>query len=113
MSISVTSLRRKYPHPVSGRGSCYGQYCVAGALSKEVGQGFDFPRWEQLRDAVETATGINHYLMNDAHNELFRELCENVIALNDHGYFDAAWNKLGVLLKWKQPPCKNRVAHWR
>jgi len=98
--ITLTSLKRKYPHPVRGVGSDDGQYCVGGALCREVGNEIDFPRWEQLRDAVEKATLINHYVLSNEDNELFRGQCIKVIEMNDIGNFDGAWRELGYLLRW-------------
>ena len=99
--ISVTYLRKKYPRPVRSMGSCDGEYCVAGALCCEVGMAIYFPRWEQLRDAIELATQINHYTVSDEDNELFRGQCVKIIEMNDIGNFEGAWRELRNLLLWK------------
>lgn len=99
--ISVTYLRKKYPHPVRGAGSFGEQYCVGGALCCEVGMAIHFPRWEQLRDAIELATQINHYTVSDEDNEVFRGQCIKIVEMNDIGNFEGAWRELGNLLHWK------------
>ena len=99
--IGITKLKRKYPHPRRGIGSCDDDYCVGGSLCIETGIGVRFPRWEQLRDAVEIASGINKYVLSDDDAETFRSRCMDVIRLNDSGLFNEAWAALKWLLRWK------------
>ena len=98
--VGVTALRKKYPHPCRGIGSRDEDYCVGGSLCIEMGMGVRFPRWEQIRDAVEAATGLNHYVLSDDDNGTLRGRCMDVIRLNDSGLFGEAWNALKWLLHW-------------
>lgn len=99
--ISIGYLRNKYPYPRRGIGSDEDDYCVGGSLCIETGIAVRFPRWEQLRDAVEKATGLNKYVLSDDDQETFRNRCMDVIRLNDSGLFNEAWKALKWLLRWK------------
>ena len=98
--ISVTRLRKKFPHPVRGLQGQFTGYCVAGALCSEVGMvDCEFPNQVQLRDALLKATGAQWYEIEDAEAERIWNDIAKVIALNDIGEFESAWKTLGVLIR--------------
>jgi hypothetical protein len=95
--ISVTRLKRKYPNPERGIVGC--NYCVGGALCREVGIDRDFPDADQLRDAILKANRkIDWYAISDMDREYLWSLIQGVILSNDTGDFDRAWKLLGQLL---------------
>lgn len=104
MRISVTKLKRKYPHPVRGMVSRGCDYCVGGALCKETAIGdIDFPNQQQIRDAVLLANPKigSWYELTDRQQEEIWVLVKGVIEANDAGNFDLSWKCLGRLLHWQ------------
>ena len=97
--ISVAKLRRKYPHPVRGLRGQFTGYCVAGALCTEVGmKDCEFPNQVQLRDAIFKVLPLEWYELADAKADQVWSEIAKVIALNDIGEFDKAWQTLDKLL---------------
>jgi hypothetical protein len=106
--VSVTMLRKKYPHPVRAlQASGYSdeEYCVGGAFCKEMGidrKGCNFPTANEIRAAVEKANpNLEHYLMRELDADRFDSLVDKLVACNDIGNFKEAWLVLGTLLRWK------------
>jgi hypothetical protein len=99
MSVSVTKLKKKYPHPACASRAAYDDYCVGGALCHEVGMSYDFPNEQQLRDAILKANPkIDWYAISDSDSEHIRTLVSGVIEANDVGNFKLSWQLLGKLL---------------
>jgi hypothetical protein len=99
--IFVAELKRKYPHPVRAIGGRYCDYCVGGALCKEVGLDFDFPSETQLKDAVVKANPkIDWHAISDRDSDNIYALVKGVIKANDEGAFETSWRLLGKLLRW-------------
>ena len=101
--ISVSSLKRKYPHPVRAMGSKYDDYCVGGALCVEVGlTACLFPSEYQLKEAALKANRrLDWNTMSDSERDEFYSTVTCVLKANDVGSFELAWKALGKLLHWK------------
>lgn len=102
--ISVTKLKKKYSHPIRAI-ECRCQdndYCVGGALCREVGIDKSFPDEIQIKDAFLKANRrIDWHALDDAQRDNIYRLIHEVINANDRGNFPKAWDSLGELLRYQ------------
>ncbi len=109
--LSITALRKKYPHPVRGFGAYDGQYCVGGALCRAVGLDIDFPVEQKLKEAVLKANPrIDWYAISTKDHRWAYSHIRGVLEANDVGNFDLAWSLLGELLCWKPKAFQEKSA---
>ena len=108
MKLTVTALRHKYPHPLRAKqasGYVETEYCVGGAFCKEMGverHGCNFPTSEEVQQAAQKANpAIDRNLLTERDFSKFVSICDKVIAANDVGSFDVAWDAVRELLHWK------------
>jgi hypothetical protein len=110
--ISVTALKKKYPHPVRAFSSKFGFYCVGGALCRETKVGeIDFPNEQQLKEAVGRVNriiGDHWYELSTKQQDEIYALIHGVIEMNDAGRFDISWTLLGKLLRRKADATKEK-----
>lgn len=105
--VTVTKLRRKYPHPRRAcdalSGYAEGEYCVAGSVCLEFSPGQNFPSNDQVAEAITKATGgqVTCYEMSNRQHEDFHAVIAKMTAANDAGDFETAWTCLDALLKWE------------
>jgi hypothetical protein len=98
--VWVSSLRRKYRHPVRAIETRGCDYCVGGALCREVGMDHDFPNEQQLKDALLKANPkIDWYAISDSDKDYIYGIIHGVIEANDVGNFELSWRLLGRLLR--------------
>lgn len=104
--ISMTSLRRKYPHPVRAKHSKNSDYCVAGALCREIGINMNgFPSQLRLCHAILIANPRigDWYTLTEKQRVEIYNLAGDVIGANDKGNFNLSWKLLAKLLQRSRP----------
>jgi len=102
--MTIADIRARYPHPKAptGRGllTAPTDYCIGGALCLSQGRGGRFPSCAYLTRVLMAMQPALRWPEAD-------RFAQAIIAYNDAGDFEAAWQRAADALSYGPPPARS------